>query len=116
MILLFTSNHCTWCDVLRKMLEDESDTFDSLQPIFEVDVDRHHHIAEVYGILVVPTLVAGMQKISGVPTQSDLRSFLLHMNPVTQFHSEHSSPKSFLQKVRDLKASQENETSVIRTL
>jgi hypothetical protein len=116
MILLFTSNHCTWCDVLRKMLEDESDTFGSLQPIFEVDVDRHHHIAEVYDILVVPTLVAGMQKISGVPTQSDLRSFLLHMNPVIQFRSERSSPRSFLQKVRDLKASQENETSVIPTL
>jgi hypothetical protein len=116
MILLFTSNHCTWCDVLRKMLEDESDTLGSLQSIFEVDVDRHHHIAEAYGILVVPTLVAGLQKISGVPTQSDLRSFLLHMNPVTQARSEYRSPRIFLQKVRDLRISQGDETSIVRTL
>jgi thiol-disulfide isomerase/thioredoxin len=116
MILFFTSAHCTWCDILKKMLHDESKDLGDIQPIFEVDVDRHHHIAEAYGILVVPTLVAGMQKISGVPTQSDLRSFLLHMNPVTQFRSERGSPRSFLQKVWGLKASQENETSVIRTL
>jgi thioredoxin-like negative regulator of GroEL len=116
MILLFTSNHCTWCDILRKMLEEESDTLGSLQPVFEVNVDRHHYIAEAYGILVVPTLVAGSQKISGVPTQSDLRSLLLHMNPVVQSRSEHGSPRLVLHKVRDLQAIQEDETTVIRTL
>ncbi|MFW9960219.1 MAG: glutaredoxin family protein [Candidatus Thorarchaeota archaeon] len=114
MILLFTSNHCTWCDVLKRMLNEESDELGILQPIFEVDVDRHHHIAEAYGILVVPTLVAGMQKISGVPTKSDLRSFLLHLNPVTQ--SERAAPSLVLREVHSLRESQGEEKTVVRTL
>jgi len=116
MILLFTSNHCTWCDILKRMLDEESDELGGLQPIFEVDVDKHHHIAEVYGILVVPTLVAGMQKISGVPTQSDLRSFLLHLNPVTQSRSERVAPSLVLREVRSLRESQGEEKTVVRTL
>lgn len=116
MILLFTSNHCTWCDVLKRMLDEESDELGAPQPIFEVDVDKHHHIAEAYGILVVPTLVAGMQKISGVPTQSDLRSFLLHLNPVTQTRSERVAPSLVLREVHSLRESQGEEKTVVRTL
>ena len=116
MILMFTSNHCAWCDILKSMLDEESDEIGILQPIFEVDVDKHHHIAEVYGILVVPTLVAGMQKISGVPTQSDLRSFLLHLNPVTQSRSERAAPSLVLREVRNLRDSQGEEKTVLRTL
>jgi glutaredoxin len=116
MILLFTSDHCTWCDVLKRMLDEESDALGLLQPIFEVDVDKHQYIAETYEILVVPTLVAGMQKISGVPTQSDLRSFLLHLNPVTQFRSERGAPSLVLREVRNLRESEVEEKSVVRTL
>jgi len=116
MILMFTSNHCAWCDILKSMLDEESDEIGILQPIFEVDVDKHHRIAEVYGILVVPTLVAGMKKISGVPTQSDLRSFLLHLNPITRSQSEREAPSLVLREVRNLRESQGVEKTVVRTL
>jgi len=98
------------------MLDEESDELGVFQPIFEVDVDKHHHIAEVYGILVVPTLVAGMQKISGVPTQSDLRSFLLHMNPITRSQSERTTPGLVMREVRNLRESQGEEKPVVRTM
>jgi len=116
MILMFTSEHCVWCDILKRMLNEESEELGGLQPIFEVDVDRHQHITEAYGILVVPTLVAGMQKISGVPTQSDLRSFLLHLNPVPQSQSERAAPSHVLREVHNLRGSQGEEKSVVRTL
>jgi hypothetical protein len=59
------------------MLEDESEALGTEHNIYEVDVERQYRIAEAYGILAVPTLVAGAYKISGVPEASDLRSFLL---------------------------------------
>jgi hypothetical protein len=98
------------------MLDEESDELGVPQPIFEVDVDKHQYITETYGILVVPTLVAGMQKISGVPTQSDLRSFLLHLNPVTQSCSEREAPSLVLREVRNLRESQAEEKTVVRTI
>jgi hypothetical protein len=98
------------------MLEEESDELGTLQPIYEVDVDKHQYIAETYGILVVPTLVAGMQKLSGVPTQSDLRSFLLQLNPISQFQSERGSPSLVLREVRNLRESQTEEKTLVRTL
>jgi hypothetical protein len=97
------------------MLEEESGALGALQPVFEVDVDRHHHIAKAYGILVVPTLVAGMQKISGVPTLSDLRSFLLHMNPVTQMRLEQGIPDLVLRKAQSRKQPPEDEKTVLPT-
>jgi len=116
MILMFTSDHCAWCDILKRMLDEESDEIGVLQPIFEVNVDKHHHIAETYGILVVPTLVAGMQKISGVPTQSDLRSFLLQLNPVTQSRAHREAPSLLLREVHNLRESQTEEKTIVRTL
>jgi thiol-disulfide isomerase/thioredoxin len=113
---MFTSIHCTWCEILKRMLDEESDELGLIQPIFEVDVDKHHHIAETYGILVVPTLVAGMLKISGVPTQSDLRSFLLHLNPVIQSRTERGPPSQMLREVRYLRESQAEEKTIVRTL
>lgn len=116
MILLFTSDHCAWCDVLRMMLDDESDDLGLTQTIFEVNVDKHHHIAEAYGILVVPTLVAGMQKISGVPTHSDLRSFLLQVSPTMQSTTARDTPTSVLREVRSLRESQMEEKTIARPL
>ncbi len=115
MILLFTSDHCTWCDVIRKMLEEEAEELGTLPDIFEVNVDRYQNIAEVYNILVVPTLVSGMQQITGVPTQSDLRSFILQIS--TGKHAETSSrnPKSLLCFVRKIQTTQSEKQSVIRT-
>ncbi len=31
MILLFTSDHCAWCDVLKKMLDEESEELGLLE-------------------------------------------------------------------------------------
>ena len=102
MILLFTSNHCAWCDILKRMLEEESDDLGLLQLVYEVDVDRHHHIAEAYSILVVPALVSGMHKISGVPSASDLRSFILQVNASTRSGLKKNTPKSVLREVREI--------------
>jgi len=114
MILLFTSDHCTWCDVLKKMLEAESEELGLLQSVYEVDVDRHHHIAEVYSILVVPSLVAGMHKISGVPTASDLRSFILQVNASTRSGLKKNTPKSVLREVREIQNFNDLEERIAR--
>jgi len=76
MILLFTSPHCAWCDVVKDMVETECDTIGETTRLHEIDVERHTHIAETYGVLAVPTLVSGSQSLSGVPCSDDLRSFL----------------------------------------
>ena len=76
MILLFTSPHCAWCDVVKGMVETECDTIGGTTRLHEIDVERHTRIAETYGVLAVPTLVSGSQSLSGVPCSDDLRSFL----------------------------------------
>ena len=48
MILLFTSDKCAWCEVLKKMLEEEAEDLGLLESIYEVNVDHLHHIAEAY--------------------------------------------------------------------
>ena len=42
MILLFTSDHCAWCGVLKSMLENESEALGTEQNIYEVDVERQY--------------------------------------------------------------------------
>ena len=76
MILLFTSPQCAWCDVVKDMVETECDSIGETTRLHEIDVERHTHIAETYGILAVPTLVSGSHSLSGVPCSDDLRSFL----------------------------------------
>ncbi len=58
------------------MLEEESEHFIT-SPIYEVDIEHHKHIADAYGIAVVPTLISGNHSISGLPSSSDLRAFLM---------------------------------------
>jgi hypothetical protein len=77
MILLFTSQHCTWCDIVKNMIDEESSDLGCKEPLFEVNVEHHSHIAEAYGVLMVPTLVSRSNTLSGVPCQDDLRAFLL---------------------------------------
>jgi glutaredoxin len=81
MILFFTSEKCTWCDVVKNMLEEELNGFGIETSLFEVDIERHQYIAEAYGVMMVPTLVAGNNSISGVPTETDLRTFVLQSFP-----------------------------------
>ena len=114
MILLFTSDHCAWCNVLKKMLEEEAEDLGLLQSIFEVNVDRHHHIAEAYSILVVPTLVSGMHKISGVPTASDLRSFILQINAGARVGFKKHTPRSVLREVREMQNFNDQEEQLVR--
>jgi len=98
------------------MLEDESETLGTEQNIYEVDVDRQYRIAEAYGILAVPTLVAGAYKISGVPSASDLRSFLLQAVSGGFLHYGGKSVKSVLRDVRRIKSSELSGNQVLRTI
>ena len=77
MILMFTSVNCTWCDVLRTMIEEESTDIDGDLQVYEVDIEAHDTFADIYGVMMVPTLVSRFHTLSGVPCESDLRSFLL---------------------------------------
>ena len=115
MILLFTSDHCAWCDVLKTMLEEESEGLGLIEPVFEVNVDRHHHIAEAYSILAVPTLVSGMHKISGVPSASDLRSFILQINAGTRSGGKKGTPRSVLRDARKIQNSKIQEEHMVRS-
>jgi len=115
MILLFTSDHCVWCDVLKTMLDEESEELGLFQSVFEVNVDKHHHIAEAYSILVVPTLVSGMHKISGVPPASELRSFILQLNAGSRSRLKKDAPSSVLREARKLQSSKVNEDPVVRS-
>ena len=116
MILLFTSNHCAWCGVLKAMLENESKVLGTEQLFYEVNIDEQHRIAEAYGILVVPTLVAGSYKISGVPTSSDLRSFLLQSVSRGFRKTGTKMVKTILRDVRQIRASETHNDQLIRTV
>jgi glutaredoxin len=103
MILLFTSDNCTWCDVLKGMLAEECSELNLSSSVHEINVSEHTQIAEVYEILVVPTLVAGHQKISGVPATDELRSFLMSALTTGSFTDASGATKSLFSKVRALR-------------
>jgi len=115
MILLFTSDHCAWCDVLKTMLEEESEELGLLESIYEVNVDRHHHIAEAFSILVVPSIVSGMHKISGVPSASDLRSFILQVNVGAHRGLKKHTSHSVLRDARKIQTAKGQEEEMIRS-
>ncbi len=98
------------------MLEEEAKDLGSLPSIFEVDVDKYQNIAEAYNVLVVPTLVSGMQQITGVPTSSDLRSFILQISTGKRAESFPTDPSSLLRLIRTTQTTQNEKQSVIRTL
>ncbi len=91
MILLFTSPHCVWCDVVKDMVETECDTIGETTRLYEVNIERHTHIAETYGVLAVPTLVSGSVSLSGVPCSDDLRSFLFQSIAGRPLHKEEAA-------------------------
>jgi hypothetical protein len=45
--------------------------------VYEINIDRYRRLARAFGILVVPTLVAGGRTLAGLPTPSDLQNFVL---------------------------------------
>lgn len=117
MIFLFTSEKCTWCDVVKRMLEEELGDFIPPSEIYEVDIERYQHIAEAYNILVVPTLVAGGQSLSGLPTESDLRSFLIQSIPGLDRTESEESRKKVLSKMQKMMKDQKTtpDHSIIAT-
>ena len=100
MILLFTSNHCAWCDVVKGMIENESEGFEDPEPLHEINVDKHSRIAEAYGILVVPTLVSRGYMLSGVPCQEDLQLFLLRSIAARTIEREEARAQTLLRSAR----------------
>ncbi|MFQ5834185.1 MAG: thioredoxin domain-containing protein [Candidatus Thorarchaeota archaeon] len=104
MILLFTSDHCAWCDIVKSMLDTECEEFEDPCFVLEINVDKHSHIAEAYGILVVPTLVSRGCMLSGVPCQEDLRSFLLQSIAGRPLDREESRAQTVLKAARRKRA------------
>ncbi|MFW9945178.1 MAG: thioredoxin domain-containing protein [Candidatus Sifarchaeia archaeon] len=100
MILLFTSDHCAWCDVVKGMIENEIEGFEDDQPMHEINVDKHSRIAEAYGILVVPTLVSRGYMLSGVPCQEDLQLFLLRSIAARTIEREEARAQTLLRSAR----------------
>jgi len=98
------------------MLEDEGKSLGTEQQVYEVNVEKQHRIAEAFGILVVPTLVAGSYKISGVPSSSDLRSFLLQAVSRGFLRTGTKMVKSVLRDVRQIRASETYNDQIIRTI
>ena len=96
------------------MLEEETEDLGLLESIYEVNVDHHHHIAEAYSILVVPSLVSGMHKISGVPTASDLRSFILQINAGARTAGKKNTPRSVLREVREIQSFNDQKEHMVR--
>ncbi|MFW9967260.1 MAG: hypothetical protein ACFFEA_08910 [Candidatus Thorarchaeota archaeon] len=117
MILLFTSQHCTWCDIVKNMIEEESTDLGCREPIFEVNVELHSHIAEAYGIMMVPTLVSRGSLLSGVPCQDDLRAFLLRsLTETIAKRNESKAVKAIRSAPRKFELRYLLRTSVVRPL
>jgi thiol-disulfide isomerase/thioredoxin len=104
MILLFTSENCKWCEVLKDMIEEDGQDMQSETDILEIDVSRFRQIAEAYGVLVVPTLVSHTDTLSGLPASDDLRSFLLKAASETRAHSTADTPDLICRAVQLQKA------------
>jgi hypothetical protein len=102
--------------MLKSMLEEESDSLGIEQNVYEVDVERQYRIAEAYGILAVPTLVAGAYKISGVPEPSDLRSFLFQAISGGFLRHGRRSVKSVLREVRRMKSTETTNDQMVRSI
>jgi glutaredoxin len=118
MILFFTSENCTWCDVVKGMLEEEIRGFGIETDLYEVDIERHEYIAQAYGVMMVPTLVTGNNSISGVPTETDIRTFILQAFPGACKSGDEPSRYRVFSGMQDLLRSQRlhNEEKIMQTL
>ena len=116
MRIILADHHAQSLWALKTMLEEESEELGLLDSIYEVNVDHHHHIAEAYSILVVPSLVSGMHKISGVPSASDLRSFILQINAGARRALKKNTPHSVLREVREIQNFNDIEEQVARPI
>ena len=102
MILLFTSESCAWCDILKTMIRTECGEIIGGDSLFEVDINRHSYIAEAYQILAVPTLVSGTSILTGLPATDELKSFILQSAISGVSNDENNRPRSVIKPVREL--------------
>jgi thioredoxin-related protein len=118
MILLFTSEHCTWCDMVRNMIENECYNLEQEFPIYEVCIEECQQIAQAYGILTVPTLIAGNNMLTGVPGHADLRSFLLQAAAGCRIHHKKDQTRllSNLVRRRKIASYHEKESTETQTI
>ncbi len=77
MILLFTSETCAWCDILKTMIRTEGTDIIDSRSLYEIDIDRYGFISEAYRIRAVPTLISKSNILTGLPSADELKSFLL---------------------------------------
>ena len=89
------------------MLNEELRDFDIQSPIYEVDIEKHRFIAEAYGIMTLPTLITGTNILSGLPTESDLRSFILQSFPGCSSGNEPSRYRVFTGMQKIMRAQRE---------
>lgn len=66
--------------------------------VYEIDIGRYENLAQIYGILTVPTLVSGTYTMTGIPSSLDLQSFLLQS--FTANSCEDNSPYRMITKAR----------------
>ena len=98
MIILFTSSKCTWCDVVKGMLDEVLAMYKDILSIYEVNIEQFQFITKDYGFLIVPTLVSKGHVISGGPDMSDLESFLLQAAVETP--NEGPPPKEIISSIK----------------
>jgi hypothetical protein len=98
--------------MVRNMIENECLKLGQEIPIYEVSIEECCQIADAYGILTVPTLVAGNKMLTGVPGQSDLHSFLLQAAAGRGIHHKKDQTRLLSNLVRRRKiGSRKEETS-----
>ncbi len=114
MILLFTSENCAWCDIVKGMIEEEMKNFRGIFSVYEVDIKRYEYITEAYDVLGVPTLVSKKHVISGVPTIGDLQSFLFQT--AIESSQESPNPKSIIWSVKNEQSIPSDELDTESTL
>ena len=102
MILLFTSESCAWCDILKTMIRTESQDLLRGNFLYEVDIDRHKYITEAYQVQAVPTLVAGATSLTGLPSAEELRSFLLQSATTSLAINDNNRPSCVIRPLSEV--------------
>ena len=102
MILLFTSEGCAWCDILKTMIRTEGIEIIDSSSLYEIDIDRHSFIAEAYRIRAVPTLISNSNILTGFPSAEELRSFLLQSVSGGVSQENENRPRSVIRPVSEI--------------
>ena len=102
MILLFTSESCAWCDILKTMIRTEGADIIDNRSLFEINIDKHGFIAEAYRIRAVPTLISKSNILTGLPSAEELKSFLLQSISGGVSQDSENRPRSVIRSVSEI--------------